>query len=61
MNVSDNQKRWIVFGIALNKVLVAKIRAFVEQEIRKEYGNLQKSHNIHTQTYIGRLQRHTVA
>ena len=61
MNVSDNQKRWIVFGIALNKVLVAKIRAFVEQEIRKEYGNLQKSHNIHTQSYIGRLQRHTVA
>ena len=61
MNVSDNQKRWIVFGIALNKVLVAKIRAFVEQEIRKEYGNLQKSHNIHTQTYKGQLQRHTVA
>ena len=61
MNVSDNQKRWIVFGIALNKVLVAKIRAFVEQEIRKEYGNLRTSHNIHTQSYKGRLQKRSVA
>ena len=61
MNVSDNQKRWIVFGIALNKILIAEIRAFVEQEIQKEYGNLQTSHSIHTQSYIGRLQRHTVA
>ena len=61
MNVSDNHKRWIVFGIALNKVLVAKIRAFVEQEIRKKYGNLQTSHNIHTQSYRGRLQKHSVA
>ena len=60
MNVSDNQKRWIVFGIALNKILIAEIRAFVEQEIQKEYGNLQTSHSIHTQSYIGRLQRHTV-
>ena len=61
MNVSDNHERWIVFGIALNKVLVAKIRAFVEQEIRKKYGNLQTSHNIHTQSYRGRLQKHSVA
>ena len=61
MNVSDDQKRWIVFGIALNKVLSAEIRAFVEQEISKEYENLQTSHNIHAQSYIGRLQRHTMA
>ena len=61
MNVSDNQKRWIVFGIALNKVLVAKIRAFVEQEIRKEYGNLQTSRSIHTQSYRGRLKKYTMA
>ena len=61
MNVSDNQKRWIVFGIALNKVLVAKIRAFVEQEIRKEYGNLQTSRSIHTQSYRGRLKKYAMA
>ena len=43
MNVSDDEKRWIVFGIALNKVLVPKIRPFVEQEIRKEYQKLPKT------------------
>ena len=56
-NVTDDQKRWLVFGIALNKVLITKIRPFVEQEILKEYGNLQTSHSIHTQSTAGRLQR----
>ena len=61
MILSDDQKRWVVFGVALNKVLVAEIRPFVEQEIQREYGSLQAKHNIHTQSYTGRLQRHTVA
>ena len=61
MILSDDQKRWVVFGVALNKVLVAEIRPFVEQEIQREYGDLQKKHNIHTQSYRGRLQRHAVA
>lgn len=60
MNLSDTQKRWIIFGIALNKVLVAEIRPFVEQEIRKEYGDLKASKNIHTQSCTSRLQKHTV-
>ena len=37
------------------------MRPFVEQEIQREYGNLQTNHNIHTQSYIGRLQRYAVA
>ena len=57
----DDQKRWLVFGITLNTILVGKIRSFVEQEIQREYGNLQTSHNIHTQSYRGRLGRHLVA
>ena len=61
MILSDDQKRWVVFGVALNKVLVAEIRPFVEQEIQREYGNLQAKHNIHTQSYTGRLRRHAVA
>ena len=44
-------------GIALNKILVPQIRRFVEQEIDKEYNNLKTSHNIHTQSTSGRLQR----
>ena len=54
--MTDNQKRWLVFGIALNKVLVTQIRPFVEQEVQKEYSNLQTSHNIHTQSTSGRLK-----
>ena len=54
--VTDNQKRWLVFGIALSKVLVTQIRPFVEKEVQKEYGNLQTSHSIHTQSTSGRLK-----
>ena len=55
-NVTDNQKRWLVFGIALNKALVTQIRTFVEQEVQKEYGNLQASCSIHTQSTSARLK-----
>ena len=55
-NVTDNQKRWLVFGIALNKVLVSQIRSLVEQDVQKEYGNLQTTLSIHTQTTSGRLK-----
>ena len=51
MNVSDIEKRWVAFGIGLHKVLVPKIRPFVEQEIRKEYQKLKTNHEIHTERY----------
>jgi len=54
--VRDNQKRWLVFGITLNNVLVSQIRPFVELEVQREYGNLQTSHIIHTQSSAGRLK-----
>ncbi|CAH3165111.1 unnamed protein product, partial [Porites evermanni] len=57
LGASDNQKRWLVVGTALNKVLVPQIRPFVEQEVDKEYNNLKTSHNIHSQSTSGRLQR----
>ena len=53
--VTDDQKRWLVFGIVLSKVLVPKIRPFVEQEVQNEYGSLKTSHSIHTQSTTGRL------
>ena len=55
--MTDNQKRWLVVGIALNKILIPQIRPFVEQEVNKEFNNLKTSHNIHAQTTSGRLQR----
>ena len=54
--VTDDHKRWLVFGIALNKVLVSQIRSFAEREVQREYDNLQTSHNIHTQSSAGRLK-----
>ena len=55
-NVTENQKRWLVFGIALNKVLVTQIRSFVEQGVLKEYGDCQTNHNIDTQITARRLR-----
>ena len=53
--VTDDQKRWLVFGIVLSKVLVPKIRPFVEQEVQNEYGGLKTSHSIHNQSTTVRL------
>ena len=36
MNISEDQKRWVVVGIAFNK-LVPHIRPFVEQSLQAEY------------------------
>lgn len=57
LGVTDNQKRWLVAGIALNKILIPQIRPFVEQGINTEYNSLKTSHKIHTQSTSGRLQR----
>ena len=57
LGVTDNQKRWLVAGIALNKILIPQIRPYVEQGINTEYNNLKTSHNIHGQSTSGRLKR----
>lgn len=57
LGVTDNQKRWLVVGIALNKILIPQIRPFVQQGINTEYHNLKTRHNIHGQSTSGRLQR----
>ena len=57
MHVSDDQKRWVVIGIAFNK-LVQQIRPFVEQCLQAEYQSLRSSHNIHAQTAPGVLKKH---
>ena len=57
MNISEDQKRWVVVGIDFNK-LVPHIRPFVEQSLQAEYQSLQSSHNIHIQTPPGILKNH---
>ena len=46
----------MVFGIALNHVLVPNVLPFVHQEVQKEYVNLKTSHNIHTQSSHSHLK-----
>ena len=55
--MTGNQKRWLVAGIALNKILIPQIRPFVEQNVNTEYNNLKASHNIHVQSMPARLQK----
>ena len=55
---SENQKRWMVVGIALLNKMVPQIRTFVEQSLLTEYHNLKTSHNIHMQTAPGFLRKH---
>ncbi|XP_068755645.1 uncharacterized protein [Montipora capricornis] len=57
LGVTENQKRWLVAGIALNTTLIPQIRPFVEQGIDTEYNKLKKSNNIHEQSTSERLQR----
>ena len=55
--MTDDQKRWLVVGIALNKILIPQIRPFVEKGVNVEYNNLKISRRIHVQGPHGRLQR----
>ena len=50
-NLDDNQKRWIVIGICLNKILLAPLRDFVAKKIQKHYTALQTAHKIDRQVY----------
>lgn len=54
--MTDNEKRWLVFGIARNKVLIPQIRPFVDQEVIKGYNTLKTSHSIDSQSATSRLR-----
>ena len=56
--ISDDEKRWLVVGLVLNKVLrLPEIRRKVEQDVKAEYLSLVKSHGIDTQASAGRLTK----
>ncbi len=48
--LSEDNKRWCVFGISLNHIVIPFIRPRLEQEILKEYNDLKLKHNIDVQT-----------
>ena len=56
-DLEKNQKRWVVIGICLNRLLLPVLRDFVAQEIPKHYASLKSAHGIDTQVY-GRHKTH---
>jgi len=55
--LDDNQKRWLVVGICLNKILLPTLRQFLNPEIQKHYIDLTAKHAIDKQTYSTHLQK----
>ena len=48
--LTDNNKRWVVFGIALNHALIPSIRPAFEEEISNGYEDLSVNYGINVQT-----------
>ena len=56
-DLGKNQKRWVVIGICLHRILLPVLRDFVAQEIPKHYTPLKSTRGIDTQVY-GRHMTH---
>ena len=54
-DLGENQKRWVVIGICLNRVLLPVLRDFVGQEIPKHYASLKSARGIDTQLFGSHL------
>ena len=55
--LTDEEKRWLVVGICLSKVLTPAIRTIIEQELLTLYQKLiQPPTNIHSQTPASHLK-----
>ena len=50
-DLGDKQKRWMVIGICLNRLLLPVLRDFVGQEIPKHYTSLKTAHAIDAQVF----------
>ena len=50
-DLDNNQKRWVVVGISLNRLLLPVLRDFVGQEIPKHHIALKGAHGIDTQVF----------
>ena len=54
-DLGDKQKRWVVIGICLNRLLLPVLRDFTGQEILKHYTSLKSSSKIDTQVFGSHL------
>ena len=56
-NLEDNQKRWVVIRITLNRLLLPVLRDFAGQELAKHYTSLKSSSGIDTQIYHTHMRK----
>ena len=56
-NLTDDQKRWLVIGVGLNKVLLPTLRDFLEPKMLDHYSDLKTTKNIDKQTHPGQLSK----
>ena len=54
-DLADKQKRWVVIGICLNRLLLPVLRDFTGQEILKHYTSLKSTSKIDTQVFGSHL------
>jgi len=54
-DLGDKQKRWVVIGICLNRLILPVLRDFTGQEISKHYTSLKSSNKIDTQAFRSQL------
>ncbi len=60
-NMSDEERKWVIVGICLNKVLTPTLRKILGKEIPKWHQTLVKPPiEIHKQT-LGKHEKNTVA
>ncbi|XP_078344242.1 uncharacterized protein LOC144629874 [Oculina patagonica] len=50
-DLGEHQKRWVVIGVTLNRLLLPVLRDFTSREISKHYASLKRSSAIDTQVY----------
>ena len=56
-DLGDKQKRWVVIGITLNRVLLPVLRDFAGKELSKHYTSLKSSLGIDTQVYPTHMKK----
>ena len=56
MDLKDNEKRWLVAGLALVKVVVPSLRPFLDSGLQMVYTDFKTNHAIDRQTFGTRLK-----
>ena len=56
MDLKDNEKRWLIVGLALEKVVVPNLRPFLDSGLQTVYTDFKTNHAIDRQTFGTRLK-----